>query len=124
MLRSRVSLLFGVERLNKLVLNIRNSRHIRLVYGNRGHILNPRLILDTSLVQLCHKTCGKPVVLLRQVSNIVIVTEFRILYALVFGLAEGVVIADNGFFKFFVKLLCNGESVLCVISRLRLIGRH
>lgn len=100
MLRSRVSLLFGVERFNKLVLNIRNSRHIRLVYGNRGHILNPRLILDTRLIQLCHKACGKPVVLLRQVSNIVLVTEFRILYALVFGLAEGVVITDNGFFKF------------------------
>ena len=120
----RISLFFGVESFHKLVLNIRYLRHIRLIHGNGSSTLDLCLILNSSLVQFSHELLCELVVLLREVRNAVLVAEFRILYSLVFGLAEGLITSENCIAELFVEILCDRQSILRIVAGLRLIGRH
>ena len=78
MLRSRISLFFGVESFYKLVLNIRYLRHIRLVHGNGSGTLNLCLILYSRLVQFSHEAIGKLIVLPQEVGNAVLVAKLGV----------------------------------------------
>lgn len=124
MLRSRISLFFGVESFYKLVLNIRYLRHIRLVHGNGSGTLNLCLILYSRLVQFSHEAIGKLIVLPQEVGNAVLVAKLGVFYALIFGLAEGLITSENCITELFVEILCDRQSVLRIVAGLRLIGRH
>lgn len=115
---------FGVESFHKLVLNIRYLRHIRLVHGNGSSTLDLCLILYSRFVQFSHEAIGKLVVLPREVGNAVLVAKLGVFYALIFGLAEGLITSENCIAELFVEILCDRQSILRIVAGLRLIGRH
>ncbi len=112
MFRSRISLFFGVESFHKLVLNIRYLRHIRLVHGNGSSTLDLCLILYSRFVQFSHEAIGKLVVLPREVGNTVLVAKLGVFYALIFGLAEGLITSENCIAELFVEILCDRQLLM------------